>query len=105
MVPETDDAYEMPSGWTHGGEKPRIKKTYQKFNALIYSLETFVPLLALKIDKYWIPDSNRGRHIRFFLSDLVIPGTLFRCYLCLHIIAGWILTTLWIGGMTSLIKS
>jgi len=42
---------------------------------------------------------------RLFVSELAIPGTLFRCYLRFHIIVGWILTTLWVGGVTGLIKS
>ena len=105
MVPEANGAFEIAGGWTHAGGTRKIKQTYPKFNALVYSLETFVPLLKLDIEKYWIPDANRGRRFGLLVSELVIPGTLFRCYLCLHIIAGWILTTLWVGGVTGLIKS
>src|SRR5947209_7211152 len=47
-----------------------------------YSVETFVPFLKLRISQYWTPNS----------------GSWLQTYLWLHIAAGWILTTLWVGG-------
>ena len=38
----------------------RDKELYPKFNALIYSLETFVPLVKLGGGEYWMPNANRG---------------------------------------------
>jgi hypothetical protein len=58
------------------------------FNSFIFSLETFVPLLELDMAKQWKP-----------------TGKIFRLYFYLHKIFGWILTTLWIGGLTGLIKT
>jgi hypothetical protein len=59
-----------------------------KFNSFIYSLETFVPLLELDMAKEWKP-----------------AGKVLRFYFYLHRIFGWILTTLWIGGFTGLVKT
>jgi hypothetical protein len=59
-----------------------------KFNSFIYSLETFVPLLELDMAKQWKP-----------------AGKVLRLYFYFHRIFGWILRTLWIGGLTGLIKT
>jgi hypothetical protein len=123
------------SGYRHGILSPRDEKayvigsdgvrqlseTYPKFNAFIYSLESFIPLLKLDMGQYWMPNANafnefrlpefalhlafgkRGRKLRF--HRFVLPtGSFVRCYLWLHIIAGVILTALWVGGMTGLLK-
>ncbi len=74
-------------------EKGRqLREGYPKFSALIYSIEMFVPVLDLRMAKYWIPDANKKR------------GTVVRWYMWIHIIFGWILTTLLIVGLTGLIK-
>jgi hypothetical protein len=98
IIPTADDAY-------YGGTK-QLRETYPKFNTLIYALETFVPLVKLKVDEYWMPDANRGPVLIWFDSfPLLTVGGLFRCYLWFHILAGWLLTTLWVGGLTGLLKT
>ena len=114
-----------------GGER-RLSDNYQKFNSLIYSLETFVPLLKLDVSAYWKPNANCGKELRglhklaLVLVTLLLQilygnrgakkqritkfapmksGSLLRCYFWFHIIAGWILTTLWVGGLTGLLKT
>jgi hypothetical protein len=79
IVPTKDNAYEPNTR--------NLTETYPPFNALIYSLETFVPLVKLGMSEFWAP--HRG------------PS---RLYLWVHIILGWVLTTLWFAGLTGLIK-
>ena len=55
---------------------------YPKFNAIIYSLDTFVPFLNLHQEDYWIPHTTK-------LSDYIYKG-----YLWLHIALGWLFSTL-----------
>jgi hypothetical protein len=80
-----------------------------KFNSLAYSVETFVPLFKLGVSEHWTPNPN-GRvqtNIRI-LRKIGFPknaGSLLRYYLWLHTTAGWVLTTLWIGGLTKVIKT
>jgi hypothetical protein len=102
----------------------QISETYPKFNAFIYSLETFVPLLNLAIGDYWIPNAKRGTELPVFRKLMLQPifgkrgaemrmgnkpapttGAVLRWYLWIHIIAGWVLTTLWVGGLTGLLKT
>lgn len=87
IVPDSDSAWERITGWTHASPR-RLKDDYPKFNAFVYSLETFVPLVKLGIGDKW-----------------VIPGGAVRWYLWIHILLGWVFTTLWVGGFTGLIKS
>lgn len=57
------------------------------FNAFIYSLDAFLPIVDLHQESYWLPQTS-------------FP----RCYLWFHISAGWILTTIAIAAFTGLFK-
>jgi sRNA-binding regulator protein Hfq len=90
IVPVEKDAY------LFGGHQ--LRKGYPRFTilwclgALIYSVEMFVPVIDLRMAKYWIPDTNKWL------------GAIICVYMWIHIIFGWILTTLLIVGLTGLIK-
>jgi hypothetical protein len=81
-----------------------VSEDYTRFNAFIYSLETFTPLLQLDQNGRWRPNANRGIRIRF-LPGNPTAGSLLRGYLWVHIILGWVLTSLWVGAITGLVKS
>jgi hypothetical protein len=80
IMPTDEKAYEAH-------KNGHLSESYPRFNPLIYSLETFVPLVKLGIAQCWIPN----------------PGFL-RCYFCFHILFGWILTSLWIAAFAGLLK-
>ena len=81
---------------------PIARADYPKFQAFVYSLDTFLPIVDLNQKGYWLPNANHG--------DNVIPGVRFRwggllrIYFWVHIIFGWILTTLWVAGFTGLVR-
>jgi hypothetical protein len=81
---------------------PIARADYLKFQAFAYSLDTFLPIVDLNQKGYWLPNANHG--------DNVIPGVRFRwggllrIYFWVHIIFGWILTTLWVAGFTGIIR-
>ncbi len=81
---------------------PLARADYPKFQAFVYSLDTFLPIVDLNQKGYWLPNANHG--------DNVIPGVRFRwggllrIYFWVHIIFGWILTTLWVAGFTGIIR-
>jgi hypothetical protein len=99
LTPTSNEAYGTIRGSTH-----QLLESYPKFNAFIYSLETFVPLVKLGLGDHWTPNANRGRSLRLGIVTLR-TGSLLRGYLWFHIIAGWVLTTLWVGGLTGLVKT
>ena len=68
--------------------------SYPRFNSLIYSADTLLPIVAMEMQSYWIPDdSDRG------------VGMWARRYLWLQIIMGWALSLLAVAGFSGLIKS
>jgi hypothetical protein len=80
----------------------RKPMNYPRFQAFIYSLDTLLPIIDLKQKDYWLPNANRGNN--------VVPcvrfrwGGLLRVYFWLHLVSGWILTTLLVAGFTGLVR-
>jgi hypothetical protein len=101
ITPTEKDAYAafVEKGGSHSFEP------YPGFNAFIYSLETFVPFLTFDVAKHWAPNPNRGS---FDVEALPLPirtGDLLRWYLLTQITAGYVLSALWVGGITGLVKT
>jgi hypothetical protein len=68
----------------------QLTELYPRFNAFVYSLEMFVPLLKLGMSQYWAPNATRSTPLPLCNQRLQITGGgLLRGYLWLHIIAGW----------------
>jgi hypothetical protein len=93
---------------------------YPKFNAFLYSLDAFLPIVDLRQKGYWLPNAKKG-HVLFPLHQVkekvkdsskdpvkhaeVRWGGVIRVYLVIHIVFGWVLTTLWVAGFTGLVRS
>lgn len=60
---------------------------YPAFSAFWYSLDVFVPIVDLHQESYWLP--NEGQ---------------YRIYMWLHIVAGWVLTTIAVTGFAGVLK-
>lgn len=73
-------------------EPLRAPEDYPAFNGLMYSLDTFFPFVDFHQEAYWLP----------FAGDRF--GWFFRLWLWVHIIAGWVLSTMAVAGLTGLIK-
>jgi sRNA-binding regulator protein Hfq len=86
-------------------ERPKISEKYPVFSAFFYSLESFTPLLKLDQRANWTPNANHGAKIPLFRSWTSQTGELLRYYLYFHIAAGWLLTSLWVGAVTGLVKT
>lgn len=107
ISPTKESAYEknLNSQAASDGERRKISANYPVFNAFVYSLESFTPLLKLDQKENWAPNANHVAQARIGRWDLTITGSQLRWYLWCHIIAGWVLTTLWVGAVTGLVKS
>jgi hypothetical protein len=99
---------------------------YPKFHPFIYSLETFIPLLKLGMGEYWGPSDVSDKPIfilPFALKKFTLcflygqldanhrlaisphpPSLLVRHYLWIHIICGWLVTTLLLAGLSGILK-
>ena len=80
MQPTSDNAYYPGTN--------NLRVTCQKFNSVIYSLDTFIPVLTLGMKAYWAPAAKAGREHCIFGLFAFKTGTLFRCYLWSHTITG-----------------
>jgi hypothetical protein len=79
--------------WRDFKKYQHLPEPYPTYNALVFSLEKFVPLVKLEMGDFWIPDANQN------------SGKSLRTFLWFHVLAGWVLTTLWVGGLTGLLKT
>jgi sRNA-binding regulator protein Hfq len=98
ITPTSKDAYEERDG----KPTPIIREDYPRFNSFIYSAEMFVPLVKFYQAEYWLPNANREAVI--FHGHMKFSGAALRVYLWFHIAAGWFLTTIWVAGLTGVIK-
>jgi hypothetical protein len=69
-----------------------IPPDYPRFEALFYSLDAFLPIVDLHQEGFWLPDAGKPF------------GALVRIYLWIHIAAGWFLSTLFVSGVTGLVR-
>jgi hypothetical protein len=76
----------------------RWRKKDRNFSAFIYSLETFVPLVNLGVARDWRIDGNAATRK---LRDL---GIWVLRYYWVHVIAGWVFTSLWVAAFTGILK-
>ena len=101
ITPTKSEAYDPKGSST-------ISVNCPVFNPVVYSAETFVPFLKLFVVESYLPNANLGQKITIFCPHIysitATTGSLLRGYLWFHIIAGWFLTTLWVGGFTGLIR-
>jgi hypothetical protein len=72
---------------------------------LLYSLDVFLPLVNLHQEHYWWPDESASGEYRLLGRDITIRGSILRYYLWLQIIAGWLLSAIFIAGVTGLMHN
>ena len=63
-----------------------------QFNSFIYSLEVFLPVVDLHQERYYLPSGSSQY------------GAWIRTYFWLHIVLGWVSTTLLVAALTGLIR-
>jgi hypothetical protein len=90
MVP-TDARVYLSERWT-GSAKDWLPREYPPFNPWLYSLDVFLPIVDFHEKGYWEPRENSAY------------GAFIKVYSILHIIAGWVLTTLAVAGFSGLVK-
>ena len=78
-------------------------KPYAVFNPLVYSIDTFTPIIDLYQQKMFLPNASEGERRGIVWKKR--PGDWLRRYFWFQIIAGWVLTSLWVAGFTGLVRS
>jgi hypothetical protein len=75
-----------------GVMQPTKEHFFPSFNAMVYSLDAFVPFINLHQEDFWLPDASRPY------------GWWFQLYFWIHILAGWVFSTLAALSLTGLIR-
>jgi hypothetical protein len=70
----------------------KLEGSPQTLSPLVYSLDTFLPVIDFHQESYWLPSSSTAL------------GRAIRTYLWIHIGMGWALTTLAVIGFTGLVR-
>jgi hypothetical protein len=102
ITPTEESAYHT---FVANGVPPRH---YPAFSSFVYSLENFLPVVDLHQGAYWRPNPNHNRanrrHPPRWASETLSARAL-RCYLWLHILAGWGITPLLFAGLSGLLRA
>ena len=76
-------------------ERQPEAQQYPRFAALLYSLDTLLPVVEMEMQDFWIPDESASRPW----------GAAARVYLWVHIALGWALSLLAVAGFSGIVKS
>ncbi len=82
----------------------KIAELYPVFDPVMYTIDVFVPIIDFGQAKYWTPNPNRGKVIFRSSRSLVTAGGLLRLYMWIHIVAGWVLSTLLVIGFSGIVR-
>jgi hypothetical protein len=72
---------------------------------LLYSLDVFLPFVDLHQEHCWWPDEAASGRCIVAGRRFHVDGRTLRYYLWLQIIAGWLLSAIFIAGVTGLIRN
>jgi hypothetical protein len=81
-----------PAATQYHSNKMSLPDGYPIFQPLLYSADVLLPIVNLQQKEYWAPNATEPQ------------GKLARLYLPLHVLAGWFFTTLFVVGVTGLIR-
>jgi hypothetical protein len=69
-----------------------LPSAYPRFKAPVYALDVFLPIVDLHQESRWLPNMRNGW------------GWALWIYMWIHIMAGWVLTSVFVAALTGLIK-
>ena len=78
---------------------------YEELHPFLYSIDLFFPFVNFHQEHYWWPDANRSGHLVFLGRKIRFSGRTMRYYLWLQIAAGWLLSAIFLAGVTGLIRN
>jgi len=79
-------------------------RRYEHLYPFLFSLDVFLPFVNLHKEHYWWPDADAAGRCRLAGLTLNLRGSIVLYYLWAQIIAGWILSAIFVAGITGLIR-
>ena len=80
-------------------------RRYEHLYPFLYSLDVFLPFVNLHQEHYWWPDADAAGRYKVFGFTLNLRGSVVLYYLWAQIIAGWILSAIFVAGVTEAIDA
>ena len=102
MSPSKTDVY-AKSAEDVAKTNAKVHNEYPTFQFIIYSIDAFLPVVDLHQSKYWLPNANKGKVFCKTRWFTIRWGGILLFYLWWHIAVGWILSTLFVVGLTGLV--
>ena len=84
---------------------PPPTETISGLHPLLYSLDVFLPFVNLHQEHYWWPDEAASGQCRIAGGTFRVDGWILRYYLWMQIIAGWLLSAIFIAGITGPLRN
>jgi len=81
------------------------KATYPRLYPLLYSLDVFLPFVNLHQERYWWPNADGSGDCMIFGREFSARGSVVQYYLWLQILSGWVLSAIFVAGVTGLVKT
>jgi hypothetical protein len=78
---------------------------YEALHPLLYSLDVFLPFVDLHQEHCWWPKTGASGECSILSHSLRISGSFLRYYLWSQVIAGWLLSAIFLAGVTGLMRS
>jgi hypothetical protein len=94
ITPTDKDAFQIFEKHSVSDQHSSSLEYYPGFYSLAFSLDTFLPIINLGEKDHWRPNLNKG-----------VLGEFLLCWLWIEIGLGWLLTTLFVAGLTPIIRS
>jgi hypothetical protein len=86
-----------PENSPRSGDDP-----YEELHPFLYSIDLFFPFVNFHQEHYWWPDANTSGEC-VILGQIRFSGRTMRYYLWGQIAAGWLLSAIFLAGVTGLI--
>jgi hypothetical protein len=108
LMAETKLAEQILSGEALPGQ---VSPSYPRFNAIVYSLDVFLPFVDLNQVCYWIPGvkpnaAQKSRNCLMHIGPFSLKwSAVLHCYLWFQTLAGWTLCTLLAAAVTGIVQS
>ena len=90
---------------TYPENAPPSETRYERLYPFLYSLDVFLPFVNLHQEHYFWPNSDAKGQCTIVGYPIRIDGSLVLYYLWLQIIAGWLLSAIFIAGVTGLLRN
>jgi len=78
---------------------------YEELHPFLYSIDVFFPFVNFHQEHYWWPDAKLSGHRIILGRRISFSGRSMRYYLWFQIAAGWLLSAIFLAGVTGLIRN